>query len=257
MVYCDYIKELANQGFEISFHNATMESSSREVTVTAIESFKKKLGFYPRSHAAHAQNSENLYWGKDRFSTLLFKKIYSLWKGNEIYHGEKTGNEYFWGDICKEIFDTVRTFTYAEINLRNIHDSVFYSDSTKPYFNSCFISADADNVEEFNELLSLKNQEKLVDQQGICIISTHFGKGFVDNGELNPTTDFLLTELSKKGGWFVPVIEIYDLLKGQNAIIEVSRWKRFLLEFKWFLHAIKRKRLQQDYKKTELEYLGR
>jgi len=104
-------------------------------------------------------------------------------------------------------------------------------------------------------LISLKNQHKLETQQGICILSTHFGKGFVKNDKLHPQTLHLLSELSKRNGWFVPVSTVLNFLRKQEESILISRRNLFALELKWFIHAIQRIFLKKDYEKTELEYL--
>ncbi len=256
--YADYIKKLSVKGFEIAFHGASMETSSRGITLKALKKFNKIMGFSPKSYACHAGNKENLYWGEDRFSFLIFKKLYKLLnnKKNETYYGNNKKSKYFWGDICYDHFDYVRTFTYNNINLKKVSKNILYSSLQQPYIKSCFITSDADNVEEFNRLICTENQQRLETQRGICILSTHFGKGFVKNNVLHSQTRQLLEQLSKRNGWFVPVSNVLDFLKDQNKREPINQRNLFALELKWFLHSVQRKFTKKKYEKTELEYLS-
>jgi hypothetical protein len=257
-VYAKYIKKLADRGFEIAFHGASMESCTREKTIEGVDYFYNTLGFFPKTYACHVGNLENIYWGKDRFTFFLFKLLYNFlnYKSKNYYYGNKAGSNYFWADICEKYFKYVRTFTFYNINLLNISDKLPYSTPLRPHFKSCFFSSDAENVEEFNNLISLKNQEKLVRERGICIVSTHFGKGFVKNGELNKNTKALLERLSSRNGLFAPVSEILDHLKLKRRNLTISRFQLFILEFKWMVHAIKRRKNRKKYEKTEISYLN-
>lgn len=255
--YTDYIKELSARGYEIAFHGASMESNTREDTLAGLEHFNNILGFYPRSYACHAGNKENMYWGKDRFHYRLFRLLYELLnrKRSTCYSGSKEGSPYYWADICYKHFDYVRIFTYNHINLLNVSQCLPYSAKTLPFVKSCFFTSDVDNVEEFNEFLCVRNQKKLEEKRGVCIVSTHFGKGFVKNGELHQETKALLLKLSRRNGWFVPVCDILNFLKGRKDDNSIGGFDLFMLEFKWFLNSLKRKLKNRKYNKTELDYL--
>jgi len=256
--YAKYVKELSERGFEIAFHGASMESSVRKRTIKAFEKFYDVLGFFPRSYAAHAGNNENIYWGENRFQFVIFKQLYRLLypKTKNHYFGDSQVSPYYWADICQKYIDYARTFTFSNINLLNISKSLPYSIKSRPTFESFFFTADADNVEEFNELLCTKNQDKLEKERGVCIISTHFGKGFVKNNELHQKTKYLLEKLAKRNGWFVPVSTVLDFLKSRSSNKYIGNFSLFMLEFKWFLHAFKRKLKNRKYEKTELAYLN-
>ena len=64
-------------------------------------------------------------------------------------------------------------------------------------------------MNSFNQLLSSRNQESLEREGGVCIVYTHFADGFVKDGKVNPKTEELLTELSRRNGWFVPVFDAF------------------------------------------------
>jgi len=255
--YRNYIVTLADKGFEIGFHGASMESSLREETIRGMEFIKEVVGYYPRVYACHAVNNENMYWGENRFSYMLSKYIYNiLSKDRRIYQGENESSPHFWGDICCKNISYVRTFTFNEINLRNVMPLPVYKDKSKRYLNYCFISSDTDNVEEFNMFLSTKRQDQLERERGICILTTHFGKGFVKRGVLNDKTKQLIVQLSKRNGWFVPVSTVLDFLVAYESDIAIDDYAKFNLEMKWFASSVMRRFRQKRYEKTEIDYLS-
>lgn len=258
--YAQYIRELDNLGFEIGYHGASMIGTKREEIIRSLEVFHNVLGKYPRIYAAHSFNQENLYWGKDRFYYTIFQKLYSLLSPGEkqYYTGHQKGSSFYWADLVKKHFDYVRNFTYNDINLLNLNKPLPYRDNSKQGVNGWFFTCDADNVAEFNELLSLKNQQKLVDERGVCIVTTHLGKGFNKNNDIHPTTKHLLLKLKENNGWFAPVSEVLDFLKAQspsNAPKAISKKDLFLIESRWFVDSFRRRSKKRSYEKTEIPYL--
>jgi len=256
--YAKYVKGLSERGFEIAFHGAAMESSLRETTIAGLERFRDVVGYCPRSYACHGKNRENLYWGSQRFSFGVFGRIYGLLdrRSKGYFAGEVQESKYFWGDVCRQHIDYVRTFTYNNINLLNVSRCLPYKAPHFPYFNACFFTSEAGNVEEFNTFLSPERFQRLVDQRGVCILSVHFGKGFVKNGEVNSKTKEILEKVAGANGWFVPVAKMLDFLRGQQVDIRISQRAMFILELKWFLNTIRRRREGRPYEKTELKYLA-
>jgi hypothetical protein len=255
--YATYIKKLHDRGFEISFHSATMVSSRRKKIDYALKLFYDILKFYPRSYTAHAGNRENIYSGSSKFTTDLLKKAYKIlyYKKNGYYQGHIQDSEFFWGDMVLKYFDYVRNFVFDEINLLNIGVIFPYTTSFHPWVKYWFFTSDADNVAEFNRLISEKNQQKLEDERGICIISTHFGKGFVKEGRLNDTTKKLLKKISNRNGWFVPVSEVLDFMRKKNSNNEISSYSLLKLELKFIFHSFLRYIKSQEYEKSEIDYL--
>lgn len=256
--FVEYMKELQKRGFEISFHGATMISSPREDTQKAMELFRDVFGEYPKTFASHSSNRENLYWGSNRFTSKILKKLYKIISSEKenFYQGHIKDSEYFWGDIAKKHIPYIRSFTYDNLNLLDTHLPVLYKTKKMEYLNNCFISADADNVEEFNVLISEKKQDALVRRKGISVISTHFGKGFVSKGNLNRETKRLLERLSKQNGWFVPVVAVLDYLKEHAGSEEIAPLTLKRMEMKWFIHSLLRKFKSKSYIPTELEYIN-
>lgn len=255
--YADYIKLLNQQGFEIAFHGATMESSFREGVIASLYKFYEVLGFYPRIYACHAGNRENICWGEQRLTFNALRFLYRFLKhdGISFYSGHDPDSPYYWADICQKTFDYVRTFTFNEINLLNI-GKFPYKIRNRPFFNNCFYTLSADNVEEFNRLLSVKNLEKLRREKGVAIVTTHFGKGFVKKGKLNKRTKEVLINLSKQNGHFVPVSTVLDYLKENHGEYRIGNFKLFCLELRWLVSSVFQKFNNLDYEKTELEYLS-
>jgi hypothetical protein len=255
--YADYVRELMGMGFEIGYHGATMHDAERAETQRAFELFRDVVGYYPRVYANHALNRDNLYWGLDRFELGIFRSLYARMAREKTgyYQGNVEGSAYFWGDLCQEHVEYVRGFTYSEINLLNISSHILYRSRRTPWVNNWFISTDSDNVEEFNRLLRPENQRKLERQQGVCILSTHFGKGFLRDGRLHPRTQELLEMLSERNGWFVPVSTALDFLRSSGKVKTLTKLDSFRLEFMWFLHSFRRKHESLSYEKTEVPYL--
>jgi len=254
--YADYVKELANRGFEIAFHGASMESSERERTRESLELFKETVGYYPKTYACHANNLDNLYWGANRFTFPLFRKIYAIFERKHLRsQGEKETSPYFWGDLCAKYIRFVRSFTFPVINLARVGATLPYRVRQFKYCRYFFFTCEANNVEEFNALLSPRKQGALERERGISIITTHFGKGFVKQGKLHPKTKKLLKHLSSKNGWFVPVNVLLEYLLTQNSRFTMRPLELFTLESKWLAYTIKRKIMSKSYEKTELLYL--
>ncbi len=241
--YAKYIRELSKRGFEIAFHGATMASSERAETLRALGLFRETLGFYPRSCAAHAVNRENLYWGAARFGSHLLRRMYTAVskRPTDFFQGHIEGTPWFWGDIAKQHFDYVRSFTFNTIDLWALTPHVCYEDSETPWVNHWFITADAESVEEFVELMNEANVDRLEREGGLCLLSTHFGKGFVNEGNIEKRAKHLLMNLARRNGWFVPVSEILDFLRASGLVNKISGTDRRWLELTWFLHAVRRR----------------
>ncbi len=232
--YLDFIRELNRRGFEIAFHNASMDSSMRALTAAAIERFRDLLGSYPRIHVNHDGNKENLYWGLDRLDASPLRYLLRLKRKPSEFEGHDPGSPYFWGDLCRDRITYVRNFVFREINLLRVNPTMPYADPRRPYVPYWFSSCEGGSVGSFNELLSLKNQERLESEGGVCIVYTHFAKGFVEDGRVNAKTTELLERLSARKGWFVPVSELLDYLRMQQSVDTLAAPERIGMELKWF-----------------------
>jgi len=255
--YAAYMQELARRGFEIGFHGASMESSIRLHVERSLDIYRETFGEPPSIYAAHSHNRDNLYWGAARFSSRLWRAIYTRLNKEpaDYFQGHDYKSPYFWGDLAKQHIKHMRSFTFSDVNLLNLKQPLVYKSAATPWINRWFLTCDADNVEEFNALLNPKNQEKLESEGGICIISTHLGKGFVDKNGVNPKTKHLLTQLSRRNGWFAPVSDILNHYVDQKGLCQISKWRLFLLEAQWLLDSVRRRLNAKDYTATETEFL--
>jgi hypothetical protein len=240
----DYLKwlcSLKEMGFEIAFHNAASHSSLRDKTIQAIERFRELFGYYPKCMSNHSQNEESLYWGNYRL-TGLNEFIYNLFTFNrhkKRFRGHIEGDKYFWGDVCKEKIEYVRNFIFSDINTLKACPIMPYHDPQRHYVNYWFASSEGPDVETFCRCVTEKNQDRLEEEGGACIMYTHFACGFYHKGNINSRFESLVQRLSQKNGWFVPVSTLLDYLlrvKGQHNITDQEKAK---LERKWLWHKIR------------------
>jgi hypothetical protein len=113
-----------------------------------------------------------------------------------------------------------------------------YQDNTKPFVNYWFASSDGNNVDVFNKCIADKNQDRLEEEGGACIMYTHFADGFCQNGELSEKFKKQMKRLSKKSGWFVPASTLLDFLKKENKTHIINEKQRTALEWKWLFDKL-------------------
>jgi hypothetical protein len=240
--YLDWLQTLQRQGFEIGYHNATYHSSKREDTLLAFRRFNEAFGEMPRTMANHQTNTENIYWGAKRLSGIrraayiLLRYPYErLFNGRwpKSYKGEREDSSYFWGDLCKQHIKYVRNFVYRGVNTLKACPYMPYHDPQRPYVNFWFASSDGRDVQHFNELLTARSQEKLEAEGGACIVYTHFGKGFCEDGTLNRQFVEQMKSLSARNGWFVPVSTLLDFMLDRKNVMEISDSQRARIEMRW------------------------
>jgi hypothetical protein len=250
--YRDFVQDLQVRGFEIAWHCATMESSTRDRTLAGLERFRETFGHYPRVHANHAYNRENLYWGADRLDQPLLKALYRRLNRRppEYYQGDLEGSPFWWGDLCQKHIHYVRNLTFDEINVAKLNPSMPYHDPQRALVRWWFSAADAQGAFEFCQLLSPKNQQKLERDGGICIVATHFGKGFVRHGQVEPLTRQRLERIAERPGWFPTVGELLDWLRAQRSsdVLPVGEWKR--MQWRWARDLVARKLRQRRRKRS-------
>lgn len=242
--YRRFVVDLQARGFEIASHGATMESSVRERTLLGFERLRETFGHYPRIHANHAFNRENLYWGGERIDQPIVKSVYNRFNAAPVGHylGHVRGSAYWWGDFCVRNVEYVRNLTFGTINLARVNPSMPYYDPGRPFVRWWFSAADAEDCADFNELLRPENQERLEREGGFCVVATHLGKRFSSNGEVDPVTRGQLEMLAARPGWFPTLGELLDWLRARRTADTLPagewramqwRWARDLLRRKW------------------------
>lgn len=239
--YLEFVHNLVDQGFELALHGATMESSLRERTVRGLNFIKQEFGKYPRLFCNHGYNRENLYWGSDRFGSLLLRALSRLRSCDRqgVYEGASEASPFFWGDLCKAHIQYVRNFTFSRLDIMNVNPEMPYRLTRTPYVSYWFSTAEASDVRAFNRLLTRDEIDRLEGSGGVCIISTHFGKGFVNNGKLHDQTVQMLRYLRSKAGWFVPVSDILDHLRARRVQDAELTWiQQTRLEYRFILDKL-------------------
>ena len=241
--YGDFVVDLQRRGFEIAFHGATMESSRRERTIRGLARFADAFGGPPRVHANHSFNRENLYWGVDRIDDRVLRAVYRLALGqrDDFYQGHRPGSPFWWGDQCEQQIEYVRNLSYEEINLRRVNPSMPYRDPRRPYGKWWFSASDAENADAFAALLCESNQERLEREGGVCIVATHFGKGYCSGGAVRADIQRLLTRLAARRGWFVPVGPLLDHLRRLrgDGLLPRGEWRR--MQWRWARDLVTRR----------------
>lgn len=244
-IYLKWVLKLKEEGHEIAYHGTSFSASKRERIIEGLETFKSLFGEYPKILTQHNDTipSESIYWGVNRVSginRMVYKIIMFITrKPRNIYHGESIESPFYWGDICKERIKYVRNFTYSNINTLRDCPMMPYYDPKRPFVNFWFASTEGANVNSFNACLSEENQNKLENEGGACIMYTHFGKDFVENGSLNSQFQSLIAKIADRDGWFVPVSDILDYLLDKKGNAIISNAERAILERKWLINKIK------------------
>ena len=239
--YLEFVRRLSADGFEVAFHGATMESSRRDRTMRALEILKREFGAYPRLFCNHGHNQDNLYWGHKRFRTSWLRRAAALLRkeGASYYQGEVKDTAYFWGDLCLQYIRYVRNWTFPCLNMLEVNPEMPYRLPSTPYVNLWFSTTDAPEVQDFVRLLVRENVDRLEDAGGLCIISTHLGKGFAKDGVLDPRVEGILRDFSRRRGWYVPVSEMLDyLVQTQGKGRPLGSWSTALLETRYLVHKL-------------------
>lgn len=76
-----------------------------------------------------------------------------------------------------------------------------------------FSASDGIDLREFVQLISERNQDRLMEEAGACIVYTHLAFRFCCKGKIDPVFAGLIRRLSRLPGYFVPVSELLNHLK--------------------------------------------
>ena len=245
--YRAFVVDLARRGFEITWHGATMESSTRDRTSAALQRYFDVFGAFPRIHVNHAGNRENIYWGAKRLDATLLRaavgRLSNL--GQEDFSGDAEGSPYWWGDLCAQHFTYARNLTTNDIDTARFNPSMPYRDAKRPLVPWWFSASDADDVDEFNALIHPSYQARLEREGGFCIVATHFGKRFARGGAVDSVARERLTELAGRAAWFPTVGELLDHLRARREAgrsdcrLPATEWRR--MQWRWLLDRIARR----------------
>jgi len=218
--YRAWVHELAADGFEIAFHNASMGTSHREKTIEALDFLAQEFEGAPRLHCNHGQNRENLHWGASRYSTFelgMVARAVERVRGGRTYEGHEPGSPYYWEDVCAERIEYVRRLAFLRLNCATIPPGRPFHDPRKPGIPLWFNTADAANVTVFTDLVTREAIDELEASGGWAIVSTHLGKGFVREGRVDPSVRKILEDLADRPGWFVPASPMLDHIRTHSG----------------------------------------
>ncbi len=241
--YLAFVRELQSRGFEIGLHNVRSHPSTREVTQKGIEVFRDLIGNDPHTFSNHDNNRENIYWGALRLPTMPAQLAYrcaTAFIRRNYWEGHIEGSPFFWGDICRQYVKYVRNFAFDEINLDKVNPSMPYHEPNKPFVNMWFSSSNGGEVESFCRILSEKNQDRLEEEGGVCIVYTHFAYGFHENGGLHKRFETLIRRMAGKNGWFVPVGTLLDhLRKERNGDDNIDPTELVTMGRRWLFERLR------------------
>ncbi len=80
----------------------------------------------------------------------------------------------------------------------------------------------------FKALVDREAVDRLEGDRGVCILSTHLGKGFARDGRVDRDVEDVLRYIASKPGWFVPVSTVLDHLLATvpgEGIGPLQRWR--------------------------------
>jgi len=239
--YLAWVKHLQASGFEIGFHNGNFHSAVREETRYSVDTLKELFGHDPSAMANHYRARQNIYWGDARLTGLnrFAYNVLTRFKNRGAFKGHVEGDDYFWGDICRDRVKYVRNFAFRDINTLKKVPFMPYHDPLRPYVNYWYASSDGGNIRLFNKCISEASQDRLEEEGGACIMYAFFAKGFREHGAINTRFKFLMERLARKNGWFVPVSDVLNHLlrvKGPHTLTDTERrW----LERRWLLGKLR------------------
>ena len=231
--YLSWVTGLAETGFEIAFHGASMGSTRREKTIAALDFIEQRFPGSPRLHCNHGQNRENLYWGSARYAIRLLSMTYRVLlerRGDGGFEGEIPGSPFFWGDVARRRLPNIRAFSFNRINCSDIPPGRPFYDHKKPFVNRWFNSSDVPDATVFKRVITPQAIEELCATRGWCIVSTHLGKGFCSGGTVDPTVASTLRHISSMPGWFVPASVLLEHLWQELGSHQLTWAERLRME---------------------------
>lgn len=241
--YEAFVRRLAADGFELAFHGATMESSTRDRVERALARYREVAGAWPRVHANHGHNRENLYWGPARVDLPPVRWFYALTNGHprDWFQGHVEGSPFWWGDLCRDRIEYVRNLTFDDVNLLNVNPTLPYRDPRRPLARWWFSATDAADGAEFCAVVDEAAQDRLEAEGGVCILATHLGKGYAQDGRVHPRIEALLRRLAAKGGWFPGVAALLDWLRERHGdrTLPAGEWRR--MQLAWARDLVRRR----------------
>ena len=242
--YKNWLLSLKEKGFEIGLHNVASSSSKREKTIAGINRFLETFNYDSIIFANHAGTKDSIYWASSRL-TGISKWIYKALTRNRkdrSFVGHLPDSEYYWADYLKKHVKYIRNFTFDEVNTLKVCPMMPYKNPQTPMANFWFCSCDGHNLSAFTKVLTIEKVDRLIKENGACIMYTHFAKGFVNKyGELDDGFKKIMEYIAGKNGWFVPVSDILNHIdKTRGKEYNISLQEHNALSRKWLLEKIRK-----------------
>ena len=230
--YLEHCRRLLEKGFEIAYHNGAPGTLTRADIARSLDLFRDHFGHDPASMANH-YNEDAMYWRAARLSGISHWTYTALMRESRRSYGHVEGHPCFWGDMCRERIQYCRNFVFRNVNTLLACPYMPYADPDRPYVRSWYAASEGANRRSFVDRLSEREQDRLEEEGGACIVYTHFGHGFVQNGRLDPKFRELMSRLATKKGWFVPVRALLDHLGSLRGVHLLTSRERSRLERSW------------------------
>lgn len=215
----EFALELQSRGHEICWAGASRGSNRRERIIEGLERFRQVIGHGPRVYLNASTNRESLYWGAERIDQPLLRAVSQRAAPTPIgyYQGHVPGSAFWWGDICGAELDYVLNFTFEEANVRRVNPSLPYHDPIRSLVRGWFSGVDVESGSEFNQLLRPDRLERLVRENGCCIVSTRLTRGYLRDNRVERLTRKRLEAIVSAGGWLATVSAVLDHYRSAGA----------------------------------------
>ena len=161
----------------------------------------------------------------ERWSFAPLRWFYRLAK-DDHFSGEDPASPHYWGDLARQRIRYVNQFTFEDINLLNVTPSFPYRLPDKPLVNRWFPTANGDNLDQFERLLSPENLDRLEREGGVSIVYAHLGAGSFNAGDgVDPRFEARIRDVASRNGWFVPASKLLDYLATQPGWRADPGWR--------------------------------
>jgi hypothetical protein len=230
--YREHCCEVQQKGFELAYHNGAPGTLTRSEIVRSLDLFRSYFGQDPTSMANH-YNDDAIYWGTDRLKGVSQWIYAAVTLGSKKFYGHVVGHPCFWGDVCRERIRYCRNFVFRNVNTLQACPYMPYVDPDRQYVRSWYAASEGANRNSFLRRLSEREQDRLEEEGGACVMYTHFGHGFVQDGRLDPEFKRLMARLAARKGWFVPVGTLLDYLGNGRGVHVLTPQERSRLERSW------------------------